>query len=303
MGCCTLSPTILEKPINPAIISSVENTVKKTIEKYALFTPTEKILVAVSGGKDSTTCLHILKKLGYFVEAFTVDVHIGCYTKQNLERVKTFCAQEGVKLHVYSFKKSYGHSICYLRSHLNKKGIPVNSCTVCGVLRRRLFNMAAKQTGATKLVTGHTMDDEVQSILMNLFRNRQSLNARITPTPHIIDTATLVPRAKPLFFVSEDDIIQYSRALKFPVNYGRCPCSTTSLRSHIRDFVDACKQVNPRAVENILAFFLSTQSELIKNIAVKQKISTCTQCGEPTATDICRSCQLLAHLRLPTQTV
>ena len=113
------------------------------------------------------------------------------------------------------------------------------------------------------MATGHNLNDEVQSILMNLFKNRQTLNARIRPLqqlPH----GELVPRIKPLFFVSEKDVIHYSKAQQFPVHYGRCPCSVTSLRSSIRDFLALCEQENPQAVHNIMQFFLKHQPAITK---------------------------------------
>src|SRR3989344_4822406 len=179
MNSCNITNKTTEEIIDPQIIEKVEKKVEDTIKKYSLIDKKDKTLIAVSGGKDSTTCAHILKKLGYSIEAFTVDVHIGCYTQENLFNVKKMCEKEGIKLHVFSFRKSYGHSVCHAREILNKKELNFNSCTVCGVMRRRLFNIAAKQANATKLATGHNMDDEVQSIIMNIFRNKQSLNARI----------------------------------------------------------------------------------------------------------------------------
>lgn len=297
---CILSPTqILETP-DPAIIQSVEKTIAETIQKYNLINKDDKVLVAVSGGKDSTTVLHALNKIGYNIEAFTVDVHIGCYTEQNLENVKKLCEKENVKLHVFSFRKTYGHSICHARDTLNNKGINVNSCTVCGVMRRRMFNIIAKKTGATKMATGHNMDDEAQSILMNIFKNRQTLNARIGPLQQLPQT-DLVPRIKPLFFVSENEIVQYSKEMKFPVHYGRCPCSVTSLRSAVRDFLTECKQINPKATQNIMSFFIKNKIQQDKSKEKKQ-LQKCTNCGEPSVTGICRTCELLRHLQIPAQT-
>ncbi len=296
---CMLSPTQILTTIDSSIIPQVEKKIKETIEKHNLITSEDKVIVAVSGGKDSTTLLHVLKKQGYNIEAFTVDVHIGCYTEQNLENVKKLCEQEDVKLHVFSFRKTYGHSICHARDTLNNKGINVNSCTVCGVMRRRMFNTIAKKTGATKMATGHNLDDEVQSILMNIFRNRTTLNARAGPLQRLQKT-DLVPRVKPLFFVTEDEIVQYSQAMKFPVHYGRCPCSVTSLRSTIRDFLTECKQINPESARNILNFFMQNQSKF--STKTKKQLNKCTNCSEPSINSICRTCDLLQQIKMPAQT-
>src|SRR3989338_7594439 len=95
-----------------------EEKVMSTIEEYDLFDKRETVFVAASGGKDSTVLLHILHKYGYNIEAISVDARIGCYTADNLERLKRFCEQRNVKLHVIDFRKEFGKSMCYIRSVL-----------------------------------------------------------------------------------------------------------------------------------------------------------------------------------------
>src|SRR3989338_2318145 len=115
-----------------------ERKVKQTIDQFNLIQPGDKLLVAVSGGKDSTVLLHVLKQLGYRFEAITVDAKIGCYTEKNLQNIRKFCAALGVKLHEISFQKEFGYSLCYLKAILTSSGFNYTSCTVCGVLRRYL---------------------------------------------------------------------------------------------------------------------------------------------------------------------
>jgi len=108
MSLCTIDGIqTLEK--DEKFIEQFEQQVKKTIEEYQLINSDDKVVVAVSGGKDSTVLLNVLKNLGYDVEAITVDVHIGCYTKKNFENISKFCKKLGVKLYASSFRKSYGH--------------------------------------------------------------------------------------------------------------------------------------------------------------------------------------------------
>ena len=108
-----------------------------------MISTSDKVAVAVSGGKDSSVLLYILKKLGYDIEAVTVNSNIGCYSDTNLENIKKVCGDLGVKLHVADFKENYGKSVCYMTDVLEEKGMKLGTCTVCGVLRRRLLNKAA----------------------------------------------------------------------------------------------------------------------------------------------------------------
>ena len=113
-----------------------EASIQKTIEEHHLFTKENKVLVACSGGKDSTVILHLLKKLGYTIEAITVDAHIGCYTEENLKNLRNMCETLGVKLHEIAFRKEFGRSMCYIQSVLKSKGYNYKNCHTCGVLRR-----------------------------------------------------------------------------------------------------------------------------------------------------------------------
>ncbi|MBW2986186.1 tRNA 2-thiocytidine biosynthesis TtcA family protein, partial [Candidatus Woesearchaeota archaeon] len=200
-------------------VKKFEKKVKDTIKKFDLISSKDKILVAVSGGKDSTAVLYLLKKLGYNVEAITIDAVIGKYTKQNLANIVKFCKEQDVKLTVISFRDKFGSSLCHIQALLKQKGINLRSCAVCGVLRRYLLNKFVKDTKATKLVTGHNASDEAQVYLMNIFKNKQEMNARLGPFPGLIRSKLFVPRIKPLYLVTEDEVEQYSKIMDFPVKY------------------------------------------------------------------------------------
>src|SRR3989344_888670 len=126
-----------------------EHKIDHTIKRFNMIKPGDKVLVACSGGKDSTVLLSVLHKLGYSVEAFTVDVIIGRYTKKNLENLQLFCKQLGVKLHEKSFKDTYGYSLCYIKARLYQEGLNLKSCTVCGVLRRKILNQGVRENEAS----------------------------------------------------------------------------------------------------------------------------------------------------------
>src|SRR3989338_6266588 len=106
--------------------------VKKTISDYKLLDEKEKVLVALSGGKDSISVLYILKKLGYNVSALTIDLNIGDYTKKNVKTARAFCKEHNIDYHETSLRKEFGYSLCYIRSIFHLKGLNLKSCTICG---------------------------------------------------------------------------------------------------------------------------------------------------------------------------
>lgn len=271
-----------------------EKKVLDTIHEYNLFTKKDKILVACSGGKDSTVILYILKKHGFIVEAITVDALIGNYTKQNLKNLERFCKQQKIKLCKASFRQKFGRSLCYIQSVLKKNGIKLRSCTVCGVLRRYLLNKEARKIKPKCIVTGHNLDDEAQSIIMNLLRNRPELSARLGPKTGLVADERFVPRVKPLYFCSEKDVIRYSKMKKFTVNYKPCPCRTDSFRKKTIDFLDALEKKNNNINENIIRNFMKMLPKLKKSYTTDKKISCCKNCGEPSRGEMCRTCHIVS---------
>jgi uncharacterized protein (TIGR00269 family) len=276
-----------------------EQRIQETITDHALLSQKDKIVVAVSGGKDSTVVLHVLKKLGYAVEAVTVDAHIGCYTQQNLENIRSVCGKLNVALHEIPFRKVFGASLCAIRDFLKVKGHNFKSCTVCGVLRRYLLNRKARELGATKLVLGHNLDDEAQVVVMNLIKNRPELNARLGPRVDAMDCERFVARVKPLYFIREDEVVRYSKLQQFPVKYGKCPCSSEGFRHAVRNFLDAQETRQKGTKEGIVKVFLENRVALQAKFMGANAPKFCVQCDEPASNALCRACALLELVREP----
>lgn len=275
-----------------------ENKVAKTIKDYGLFCKEDKIIVACSGGKDSTVALHILKKQGYNVAALTIDVAIGNYTKQNLENIKEFCKANKIKLHTVSFREEFGASLCYIRQALASNGIKMRSCTICGVLRRYLLNKEARRLGAEYVVTGHNLDDEAQAIVMNIFRSNLEVCSRLGPKTGIKEDSKFVQRVKPLYFCREEDIREYSKNIRAKITYDPCPCRQDAYRNKIRKMLDRLEKDNPDIKLSIVKSFLAMQKSLKKEHAgTKTKQEYCKICKEPCKGSICNACDIITKLK------
>lgn len=277
--------------------TTVETEIAETIEKFDLFSKEDLVLVAASGGKDSTVLLSILVKLGYNVEAITVDAHIGCYTEENLKNLRSVCADRNVKLHEISFRKEFGSSLCHIQAILKQRGYDYKSCHTCGVLRRYLLNKHAKAIGPAVLATGHNLDDEAQAFLMNIFRGTINLAARMGPRAGIVDDKKFIPRVKPLYFVSEEEVINYAKVKEYPVYYGECPCSADTYRREMKSLflsLDNREEVK----RNIIKSFMAMKPKMMAYYSGSTSIAECEICGEPTSRDICNVCSLKAKIRV-----
>jgi uncharacterized protein (TIGR00269 family) len=275
-------------------IEYIEKKVKKTIRNEKLFTLKDKIAVAVSGGKDSTTVLHILKKLGYDVTAVTADPGVGEYTKENIRNIKKTCKDLDVKLNIISFKEMFGHQIKKLKQVLEKKGFKYSYCMLCGILKRYTINRFARENKMSFVVTGHNLDDEAQAFLMNVFRNDFRTSVRMGAKPGILKSTKFVQRRKPLYNITEEEVTRYSKIMKFPVYYGICPLSKEAYRRQFIGILNEFEKKHPSVKYNVVRF----QQQMAKSIPKqKEEINLCERCGEPASGKVCKLCQILRKLK------
>lgn len=298
-ACCVVQEhsTSIEQH-DAAFVRAFEQRVEQTIREHGLFSKTSTVLVAASGGKDSTALLMVLKNLGYTIGAVTVDARIGCYTEENLKNLRQFCEKIGVTLHEIDFKKEFGMALCHLRDRLHANGYDYKSCHVCGVLRRYLINKKAKELQPDAIATGHNLDDESQVIMMNLLRGTVEFAARLGPKSGLSEKSErFVQRVKPFYFTREADVVRYAKMMQLPVKYGMCPCSSDSYRREIRNIFGIFPD-SEQAKENIMRAFMSVLPQLKAHYAAQEKeLRECIACSEPASNELCNACGLLQKMK------
>ncbi len=224
------------------------------------------------------------------VEAILIDEGIKGYRDKTIKDAKRFCKKNKIKLHIFSFKKEFGKNL----DDLVKKY--KNPCTLCGVLRRHLLNKYAKKLDATIIATGHNLDDEAQSILMNQMKNDIKRSARLGVKAGINALDSFVQRIKPLYFMKEKEITAYCYLMKFPVTFNECPYSKYSFRAKIRDFLNELESKYPGIKQSIVKSFLEILPELKKRHY--EKIRHCKKCDNPVSgkREICNVCGLIERI-------
>jgi tRNA-5-methyluridine54 2-sulfurtransferase len=137
----------------------------------------EKILVAVSGGKDSLSLWDILVRLGYQADGLYlglgIDGGIQLFARVAAPDGKSLRDEHNLKLHVVDIEKEYGHSIPVL-SEISHRGHG-KPCSVCGLAKRHEMNRIARDLGYDVLATGHNLDDEAAVLFGNTCTGRQNI--------------------------------------------------------------------------------------------------------------------------------
>lgn len=269
-----------------------ENKVKKTIRDHSLFTKKDRLFVACSGGKDSTTALYLAKKFGYNVEAIMIDLKMGDWSERNLSNMKDFCEKHDIKLNLIDIKEEYGCGICYIRSGIQDK-IKIGNCTVCGVIRRWLLNKKSRELGATRLLTGHNLDDEAENVLMNLMKGNPELFINLGPKTGIIDDPKFVQRAKPLYFCTNQEIRRYTEEMDWNIVYEPCPCSVGVFRRDIRSMLTELEKKDPQVKQKLVNKLLEILPKIKESYKPNINLQYCKICGEPSRGEICKRCRLI----------
>ena len=264
-----------------------EAGVSAAIEKYHMIEPGDRIAVGLSGGKDSTVLLTVLAKLDLEAELIpiTVDEGIGGYRDDTILAATRLCDKLGLADKLVSFTDICGKTLDELLVN-----DPRQACSVCGTLRRRALNQAAREVGATKIATGHCLDDEAQSVLMNYLRGDLT---RVTGSFQTNADTLFLPRIKPLCRSTERETVAYGLVNRLLTDLPECPYTKYALRAGVRKGLGKLEYKNPGTMMNIV----TGQEKLLAKLGPRggeiTKMGRCEICGEPTSHRLCAACALL----------
>ncbi|MHA2363132.1 MAG: TIGR00269 family protein [Candidatus Hodarchaeales archaeon] len=274
----------------------VEKKVRKTINQYKMLHYGAHVAVGLSGGKDSVVLLNILRKVVHHktkITAIVVDEGIEGYRNEGVQIALDSAKKLNVQSTLSSYKEFYGIP---LDNMVKKSPFGKSSCAICGTFRRKILNFVAIKINADYLATGHNLDDEAESIQLNLLRGDPIRFTRLDRFPKKVNPK-FIPRIKPLVFISQPEIVYYALANKLNYHESTCPYAYQARRNFIRIFLSDQEKRHPGTLINIVR----TQDQLLKLLKrVKspfKDVYECKVCGDPTDNEgVCMSCRLLIEM-------
>jgi uncharacterized protein (TIGR00269 family) len=269
---------------------------ERFIEKYQMFTCSEKILIAVSGGKDSLSLWDIIHRLGYQADGLYICLGIDeglRYSSESQRLTEKFAAARGLKLHVVDIQKEYGATIPEFsqRSHRGR----VKPCSVCGLVKRYIMNRVVRDLGYEVLLTGHNLDDEAAV----LFGNTLSWAGEylLRQGPMLPEALGLARKAKPLFRIYEREMLAYALLRGIEYIYDECPFSVGSTSIYYKQLLNRLENDRPGAKQSFYLSFLEARKSglFAERESLQAELHPCTNCNQPTsAPGLCSFCRMMS---------
>ena len=274
---------------------SLQEKVAKTISKYSMVKRGDRIAVAVSGGKDSLSLLHIMKMLsekhGSTVCAITIDEGIDGYREESLDIVSKFASQLNVERKILSYKELYGVT---LEDSLQlRKGRRMSSCSICGTFRRRAIDIAAETVGANVVATAHNLDDVLQTFLINILAGDVERIGWTYPEP--VGYANGLRKIKPFTEIYENEIAFYALVNEIPFQAEECPHMNEGIRTEIREFLNKLEKEHAGIKYNAYNTMVKV-AKRVKESASKEH-RKCVLCGRDSTNKICSVCNMMITLK------
>lgn len=261
---------------------SIVRKTSRTISKYGMMRRGDDVAVAVSGGKDSLSLLHVLRGLsgrgGYSVRAVTVDEGIPGYRDEALDIVREYCGGLGVECSMISYHEMYGATLEGVLA-AREGG---SACSACGVLRRRAIDRLAR--GADVVATAHNMDDHIQTFLINLMSGDTSKIGR-NASPG---------RVAPFREIYEAEIVFYAFVNGIPFQTEPCPHADEGIRTDVRRFLNGMEEGHS-GIKNVM--YRSIQ-KISRHVPDTKTLAPCGRCGRPATGGTCSVCRTLAAAKM-----
>ena len=290
--------------------ASVEKRIRRRIRRDDLVsreaTPEDPQtwVIGLSGGKDSVVLTQLLAETfadDPRIELVGLTIHEGIegYRDASLEACLELVADLDIRHEVVTYESEFG-----IRMDDVVEDDPENMapCAYCGVFRRDVLSRYADEFGADLLLTGHNLDDEAQTALMNVFEGdvaqiAKHFDASLGPLSERSETDEFVPRAKPLRDIPEKEVALYAHLRDLPAHITECPHASEAYRGEIQQLLFDLEENHPGTRHSIIAGYeeLAALAADATGRDDAVDLEPCPRCGSTTSADggPCRKCALL----------
>lgn len=265
-------------------IEHIHGQVAKAIKEFDMFSPEDRLLIAVSGGKDSLAIWDILIDLGYDTTGFYLDLGIGGYSTRSKEASIRFAEQRDAKLIVRSLAQEHGFTVPELSKLTGR--VP---CSGCGLNKRYEFNRAALEEGFDILVTGHNLDDEVATLFGNVLHWNTDMLGRQAPVlaERVLGTGpeartALVKKVKPLVRIAERESAAYALLRGIDYIIEECPMVEGNTQHRYKEAITLIEEASPGTKSQMYFGFLKKAADRFKEEDGPTELVACVECGAPT---------------------
>jgi uncharacterized protein (TIGR00269 family) len=276
--------------------------VAKAIDQFDMLDRDDRILVAVSGGKDSLAVWDLLLDLGYQADGLYIGLGIGEYSDVSGDYARAFAAERGLHLVEVNLRGEYGYDIPTAAKATRR--VP---CSACGLSKRHLFDKAALDGGYTVLVTGHNLDDEAAVLFGNTLRWDIDYLARQLPVLPARDG--FPKKVKPLVRLTEREMAAWCIVRGIDYQVEECPMALGNKHLAYKAALNGIEADSPGSKAAFYLNFLENMAPLLAghSVAATDGLGECAQCGAPTTGEVCAFCRLVAtagaHAPVPVELV
>jgi uncharacterized protein (TIGR00269 family) len=265
--------------------------VRKAIDDFDMVAPGDRVLVAVSGGKDSLALWDILLDLGYAVDGVYLGLGIGEYSDESGRYARSFAARRDVRLIEIDIPAEFGFDI-----PTGAKAAKRAPCSACGLSKRHLFNQAAVDGGYDVVATGHNLDDEAAVLFGNTLRWNVDYLSRQRPV--LPSEPGFVKKVKPLVRLGEREMAAYCVLTGIDYIVEECPMAIGNKHLGYKEALNAIEEQSPGAKAAFYFEFLDKAAHRFEAAAVgdaEVELHACASCGAPTTGEVCAFCKLVAR--------
>ena len=285
----------------------VHEQVRRAVDEHGMLAAGDRVLVAVSGGKDSLALWEVLTDLGYEADGLYLGLGIGEYSDASRAVTERFAAERNLRLVTVDIPSEHGFDIP--NGAATAKRTP---CSACGLSKRHLFNRAALDGGYDVVATGHNLDDEAAVLFGNVLRWNVDYLARQLPV--LPGAGGFVKKVKPLVKLGEREMAAYCvlRGIDYVVE--ECPMADGNRHIGFKEQLDVLERRSPGTKAAFYGGFLERAAAMFTEAArsaapaaggdgregANGLLAPCTGCGSPTDSgSTCAFCRLVERATAP----